>query len=102
MVETYLSDALLKASELSCPVAALCSEMPRQPPEVRNASSVRAHSLVRCVQQTLPSSVAADRAALITATLIGTVQLARIVGTAAQGKALLASARAALLAEYDH
>ena len=101
LVESYLSDSLLKSPEHGCPVAALCSEMPRQAPDVRKASSLRARGLVSYVQKALPASVPAERAALITATLIGTVQLARIVGTAEQGRALLASARTALLAEYD-
>jgi hypothetical protein len=38
---------------------------------------------------------------VIAGTLVGTLQLARTLGVNAQGKALLAAARNALLAQYD-
>jgi hypothetical protein len=38
---------------------------------------------------------------VIASTLVGTLQLARALGANAQGKAMLAAARDALLAQYD-
>ena len=65
LVEGYLSDNLLKAREAGCPVAALCSEMPRQSPEVRKASTQRVQGLVRYVAKSLPAGVPPERAGVI-------------------------------------
>ena len=102
LVESYLSDAMLAAVESGCHVALLCAEMPRQPAAVRRASSASVRGLVELVARTLAPTVAVERAAVVAATLIGSLQLARALGTPAQGRALLASARAALLEQYDH
>ena len=101
LVESYLDDGLLKAVDAGCPVAALCSEMPRQAPDVRKASSERVQSLVRYVGRCLSADVPADQAGVIAATLIGSLQIARAIGSVAQGKAVLAATRATLLAQYD-
>ena len=101
MVDHYLSDTLLKAHDAGCPVAALCSEMPRQSPEVREASSARVRSLVRYVERSLPKTVAPDQAGIIAATMVGSLQLARAIGSVEEGKALLASARKSLLDRYE-
>ena len=100
LVESYLSDELLKANGTGCPVAALCSEMPRQTAEVRKASAIRVRALVTLVETSLPRRVPCERAALIAASMMGSLQLARMIGTVEQGKALLASARAALIEQY--
>jgi TetR/AcrR family transcriptional regulator, transcriptional repressor for nem operon len=100
LVESYLSDDLLKANGSGCPVAALCSEMPRQTPEVRRASAIRVRALVTLIETTLPPTVPYERAPLIAASMMGSLQLARMIGTVEQGKALLASARAGLIEQY--
>lgn len=101
LVEGYLSDNLLKTREAGCPVAALCSEMPRQSPEVRKASTQRVQGLVRYVAKALPAGVPAERAGVIAASLVGGLQVARAIGSLEQGKALLAATREALLEQYD-
>jgi len=101
LVESYLDDGLLKAVEAGCPVAALCSEMPRQAPEVRKASSERVRSLVRYVGRCLSPGVPPEQAGVIAATLVGSLQIARSIGSVARGKAVLAAARATLIAQYD-
>ena len=101
LVESYLSDAHLTGAEHGCPVAALCSEMPRQAPEVRDASALRVQGMVKLVKRTLPASRANDTAMVIASTLVGALQLARALGDNAQGKALLRANRQSLLAQHD-
>jgi AcrR family transcriptional regulator len=101
LVEGYLSDEFLKSTDSGCPVATLCSEMPRQGAEVREASAARVRSLVAYVERSLPVSVPAERAGVIAATLVGSLQLARAIGDADRGRRLLADARQALLDQYD-
>lgn len=100
LVESYLSDRLLDHPEAGCPVAALCSEMPRQSPEVRRAGAERVRALVRAVGRAMPVGAEAHDAGVVAATLVGGLQMARVLHGAA-GKALLAQTRAALLARYD-
>ena len=98
-VESYLSDKLLKTHDAGCPVAALCSEMPRQSDEVRKASAARVRALVRLVDGLLPNRVHAEEAGVVAATLVGSLQMARALdGTA--GRALLATTRDTLIARY--
>ncbi len=101
LVEGYLSDNLLKTRDAGCPVAALCSEMPRQSPEVRKASTQRVQSLVKYVAKALPEGIPPERAGVIAASLVGGLQVARAIGSLEQGKALLAATREALLEQYD-
>ncbi len=101
LVESYLSDAHLVSAEHGCPVAALCSEMPRQAPEVRDASALRVQGMLKLVKKTLPASAAADAAMVIASTMVGALQLARALGNNAQGKALLKANRQSLLAQHD-
>lgn len=101
LVENYLSDRHLGGTENGCAVAALVSEMPRQSPEVRAAAAQRVRSLIATVQRTLPEGTAPGRAAAIASQLVGALQLARTLGDNAEGRALLADSRAALLAHYD-
>lgn len=101
LVESYLSNAHLASAEHGCPVAALCSEMPRQAPEVRDASALRVQGMVQLVKKTLPASATADTAMVIASTMVGALQLARALGDNAQGKALLKANRQTLLSQYD-
>ena len=101
MVDNYLSDDHLRTRDAGCPVAALCSEMPRQSPEVREASSARVRALVKYVQHSLPAAVAAEEAGVVAATMVSSLQLARAIGSVEEGKALLASTRKSLLDRYE-
>ncbi len=99
LVETYLSDAHLSNAEHGCPVAALCSEMPRQAPEVREASAQRVQGMVKLVKKAL--SCGNDAAMVIASTMVGALQLARALGDNPQGRALLKANRQILLSQHD-
>jgi len=101
LVETYLADRHLATLETGCPVAALGSDMPRQSLAVREASALRVVRLVDAVRDTLPGATRAV-AAVVTGTLVGTLQLARALGDNEEGRAVLAAARDALVREHDH
>lgn len=100
-VDAYLSDAHLAGAEFGCVVAAVGSEMPRQSPELLAPSVERVRQLIALVQRALPAGGTREQAMVIVGTLVGTLQLARTMGANAQGKAMLAAARKALLAQYD-
>jgi TetR/AcrR family transcriptional repressor of nem operon len=101
IVEGYLSETHLNGTEFGCVVAALSSEMPRQPPTLRAPSVERVRKLIALVQRALPEGGTKEQAMVIASTMVGTLQLARALGANAQGKAMLAAARDALLAQYD-
>src|ERR1700704_1953859 len=101
VVEGYLSDAHLSGTESGCVVAALSSEMPRQSPALLAPSVERVRKLIAMVQRALPEGGSKEQAMVIAGTMVGTLQLARTLGVNARGKAMLAAARSALLAQYD-
>ncbi|KRC77739.1 TetR family transcriptional regulator [Achromobacter sp. Root83] len=101
-VETYLSEAHLTGCEGGCPVSALASEIPRQSPEVREVAATRVQRLLDALGQVLPASAGGHAAVAVTSTLVGALQLARALGDTPQGRAVLASARQAILDQYDH
>lgn len=101
-VETYLSEAHLAGCEGGCPVSALASEIPRQSPEVREVAATRVQRLLDALGQVLPASAGGHAAVAVTSTLVGALQLARALGDTPQGRAVLASARQAILDQYDH
>jgi len=100
LVETYLADGQLASAETGCPVAALACEMPRQSKTVREASAARVQWLIAEVRARLPKEHRAA-ASLVAGTLVGSLQLARALGDNAQGRAVLATARNALMSLYD-
>ena len=101
LVEDYLSERHLAATEQGCPVAALASEMPRQSREVGAIAVQRVRAMIAAVQETLAPQAGVDSAPAIAGQLVGALQLARALGDNAQGKALLAATRRVLLAQYD-
>jgi AcrR family transcriptional regulator len=101
LIEGYLSEAHLTSAETGCVVSALVSEIPRQAPEVREASAERVQALIERVRQSLPPGTKPDAAGVITSTMVGALQLARALGDEKQARALLKSARTALLDQYD-
>lgn len=100
LVETYLADGQLARPEGGCPVAALACEMPRQSPAVRDASAARVQWLIAGVRSRLPKKHRAA-ASLVAGALVGALQLARALGDNAEGRALLAASRNALISRYD-
>lgn len=100
LVETYLADAHLASLEAGCPVAALCSDMPRQSETLRAASAERVQRLMAAVRGTLPGGTRAT-AGVVAATLVGSLQLARALGDNADGRAVLAASRKSLIQQYD-
>lgn len=101
LIEGYLSDSHLSGTENGCAVAALASEMPRQAPDVRTAAAQRVRSLVALVERSLPAPAEPGSAAAIASQMVGALQLARALGDNAEGRALLAANRSALLAQHD-
>jgi AcrR family transcriptional regulator len=101
LVDSYLSDAHLSGTESGCVVAALSSEMPRQSPALLAPAVERVRKLIALVQRALPAGGSKEQAMVVVSTMVGSLQLARTLGVNAQGKAVLAAARSALLAQYD-
>lgn len=99
-VEAYLADALLGSLDAGCPVAALAGDMPRQSGPVRAASADRVRLLVSAVRSVMPREARAA-AEPVAGMLVGTLQMARAIGDTAEGRALLANVRKALLDQYD-
>ena len=100
LVDAYLADRHLVSMDSGCPVAALGSDMPRQSDLVREASAQRVRRLVDRVNAALPEAHRAS-ASVVAGTLVGSLQIARALGNTAEGRAMLAGARQALLLQYD-
>ncbi len=100
LVLTYLHDTQLVQTETGCVVAALASEMPRQDDAVGQEARRRVTDLVEFVRSALPHGVEPEQAEVVTATMVGALQLARTLGGIA-GRALLAQTRQALIQKYQ-
>lgn len=95
MMSAYLSKQHLDSVERGCPVVALGSEMPRQAPEVRRATTRRIKEMIDGVARHLPDwgqPAAHEQALVIVSAMVGTLLLARAVDDAKLSDALLASA----------
>jgi TetR/AcrR family transcriptional regulator, transcriptional repressor for nem operon len=82
LLTAYLSKAHVEAIESGCAVAALGSEMPRQVPEVRHASTRRIKEMIDLVARLSPDwgKQGAHKGALFTvASMVGALVLARAV-----------------------
>ena len=82
MMQAYLSRAHVEGIETGCATAALCSEMPRQAPEVRRAATRRIKEMIDLVARQSPDwgqPGAHERALFTIATMVGTLVLARAV-----------------------
>ncbi|MCC2974922.1 TetR/AcrR family transcriptional regulator [Massilia sp. IC2-476] len=100
LIELYLSDEHLAYPEHGCVVGALAGEMPRQEEAVRLASTQRVDRLVRRVAAALPESADPALPGVIAGALVGNLQLARVHGDNADGRAALASARQLLVSLF--
>ena len=99
LVEAYLGDEHVLATERGCPVAALGTEMQRQADEVRDVSRSSVAALIEMVRQVLPPDSPKDRAFALAGSLVGAVQLARALGE--QGKDMLRATSNTLVKQYD-
>lgn len=99
LIETYLHDAHQERSEDGCVIAALLSEMTRQEEAVRDEARQRITAMVALVGSTLPDGGDEDEAGVVTATMLGALQMARAIGGKA-GRNILAQTRQALIDRY--
>mgnify|MGYP000435671528 CR=1 FL=1 len=76
LMNAYLSNEHI---ESGCALAALGSEMPRQAPEVRKASTRRIKEMISLVESRLTGPDAHEKALLAISTMVGTLLLARAV-----------------------
>lgn len=82
MLQAYLSKEHVERIETGCATAALGSEMPRQPPEVRRAATRRIKEMIDLVARHSPDwgqPGAHERALVTVATMVGALVLARAV-----------------------
>lgn len=100
LVEEYLSEVHVNALDGGCPVAALGPDLQRGEPELRGASSRRVQQLIGLVEQSLPPGSAPGSAMVVVSTMIGAVQMARMVDSA-QRSAMLRHCRDALISQFD-
>jgi AcrR family transcriptional regulator len=96
VINAYLSPEHRDSPDKGCTLAALLPELARQPLEARSAYSDRLLAMTREIASWLPAHKDPEAAALaIYATLVGTLQLARVVeGTALSDRILKAGADA--------
>jgi TetR/AcrR family transcriptional regulator, transcriptional repressor for nem operon len=99
LMQAYLSKEHLVSIDTGCPVSALCSEMPRQSPEVRRAATRRIKEMVDLVSRQSPDwgqPAAHERALATVATMVGTLVLARAVNDEALSEAFCGAALSSL------
>ena len=101
LVSEYLSDAHMAALELGCPVAAVSSDLQRSGDSLREVSQSRVRGLAKLVEGTLAPEAPAGSAWAIAASLVGAIQMARVLGAEGGGKEVLQACREALLAQYE-
>jgi TetR/AcrR family transcriptional regulator, transcriptional repressor for nem operon len=104
LLRTDLSEMHVKQPEIGCPIAALGTEMPRQAPPVRHAVTRHIKEMIDLISRHAADwgqTGAHERALVTTATLVGTVVLARAVDEAALSESVLRATRAHLGAAHD-
>jgi AcrR family transcriptional regulator len=101
LVESYLHEAHVTRTEDGCIVAALFSEMTRQEDAVREEARRRVSAMIALVKSTLQEDVDESEAYVITATMVGALQLARTLG-GKEGRVVLSQARQSLLERHTH
>ena len=104
LLRAYLSKEHLTDVERGCVTAALCSEMPRQAPEVRRAATRRIKEMIDLVARQLPDwgkPEAHERALVTVSTMVGALVLARAVDDTRLSDALRKAALRHLLPTDD-
>ena len=99
LVESYLADIHVDATEHGCPVAALGSEMPRQADDLRDVARHRVGVLIEMARQALPSDSPKHYPFALASSLVGAVQLARALGE--PGREMLDATGESLIAQYE-
>lgn len=80
LMKTYLSNEHMANIENGCFFAALGSEMPRQAPEVRKASTCRIKEMIELIKSKFTNqSNAYEKALVMMSTMVGTLLLSRAV-----------------------
>lgn len=99
LMQEYLSNEHMANFETGCSIAALGSEMPRQAPEVRNASTSRIKEILGLIEKRLSvdQPEAHEKALVMFSTMVGTLLLARAVDDPELSEAF----RQAALKQYD-
>jgi len=99
LMQVYLSNEHMANIETGCSFAALGSEMPRQAPEVRKASTCRIKEMIALIKSRLSGQQADkdEKALVMLSTMVGTLLLARAVKDPELSEAF----RQATLKHYD-
>lgn len=99
LMQVYLSNEHMANIETGCSFAALGSEMPRQAPEVRKASTCRIKEMIALIKSRLSGQQANkdEKALVMLSTMVGTLLLARAV----EDPELNETFRQAALKHYD-
>lgn len=99
LMQVYLSNEHMANIETGCSLAALGSEMPRQAPEVRKASTCRVKEMIALIKSRLSASQSNtyEKALVMLSTMVGTLLLARAV----EDPELSEAFRQAALKQYD-
>lgn len=81
LMNAYLSDAHTSNIEMGCSFAALGSEMHRQAPDVRAASTQRIKEMIRLIEEQMTGQMQNmhQEALFLISTMVGTLMLARAV-----------------------
>lgn len=99
LMQAYLSNEHMANIEAGCFFTALGSEMPRQAPEVRKASTCRIKEMIALIKSKLSpkQSNTNEKALVMLSTMVGTLLLARAV----EDPELSEAFRQAALNQYD-
>jgi AcrR family transcriptional regulator len=100
LIGEYLCEPHMDALELGCPVAAVSSDMQRASDALRDVSRSRVRGLAALVEAALPPGSPPDSAWAIVSSLVGAIQMARVLGPEG-GREVLQACREALLAQYE-
>lgn len=98
LIKVYLSNEHMANIETGCSLVALGSEMPRQAPDVKKASTCRIKEMIALIESKLSDQPNARAKALVMlSTMVGTLLLARAV----EDPELSEAFRQAALKQYD-
>lgn len=100
LVETYLHDDHMERRDEGCVIAALASEMTHQEDEVRDEARRRVSAMLTLVRSALFEDSDMNAALVVTATMVGALQLSRTLGGKA-GRTLLRQTRQSLITHHD-
>ncbi len=101
IVDMYLGDAHVAATERGCPVAALGSEMARQAPEVRAAATQGIENMANLLASYLPPGQQQDSLGAMSC-MLGALVLARAVDDPKLSAAIRAGAKDFIHAALAH